>query len=81
MNFKQKLNLKWNRLSVQMVLLILIVVAMVEFVSVSIIIVNVLKKLNLDTDDKIIQLFLLKIALINVSMILLFALIVLLVSR
>lgn len=81
MKFKQKLNLKWNRLSVQMVLLILIVVAMVEFVSVSIIIVNVLKKLNLDTDDKIIQLFLLKIALINVSMILLFALIVLLVSR
>ena len=81
MNFKQKLNLKWNRLSVQMVLLILIVVAMVEFVSVSVIIVNVLKKLNLDTDDKIIQLFLLKIALINVSMILLFALIVLLVSR
>lgn len=81
MKFKQKLNLKWNRFSVQMVLLILIVVAMVEFVSVSIIIVNVLKKLNLDTDDKIIQLFLLKIALINVSMILLFALIVLLVSR
>lgn len=81
MKFKQKLNLKWNRLSVQMVLLILIVVAMVEFVSVSVIIVNVLKKLNLDTDDKIIQLFLLKIALINVSMILLFALIVLLVSR
>lgn len=81
MNFKQKLNLKWNRLSVQMVLLILIVVAMVEFVSVSVIIINVLKKLNLNTDDKIIQLFLLKIALINVSMILLFALIVLLVSR
>ena len=81
MYFKKKLNLKLNRLPVQMVLLILIVVAMVEFVSVSVIIINLLKKLNINPDDKIIQLFMVKIVIINVSMILLFVLIVLLVSR
>lgn len=81
MNFKNKLNLKINHLPVQMVLLILIVVAMMEFVSVSVIIINVLKKLNVNPYDKIIQLFMIKIALINVSMILLFTLIVLLVSK
>ncbi len=64
-----------------MVLLILIIVAMVEFISVSVIILNLLKKLNINPDDKIIQLFMGKIAMINVSMILLFGLIVLLVSR
>lgn len=79
MYIRKKFNLKLNRLPIQMVLLILIVVAMMEFVSVSVIIINVLKKLNINTDDK--QLFMVKIAFINVSMILLFALIVLLVSR
>lgn len=69
-----------NRVPVQMVLLILIVVAMVEFVSVSVIIINLLKKLNINPDDIIIQLFMVKIAIINLSMILLFTLIVLLVS-
>jgi len=68
-------------LPVQMVLLILIVVAMLEFVFVSLIIINVLKKLNINPDDKLIQIFMVKIAIINVSMILLFVLIVLLVSR
>ncbi len=81
MNSKKKLNFKWNHLPVQMVLLILIVVAMLEFVFVSLIIINVLKKLNINPDDKLIQIFMVKIAIINVSMILLFVLIVLLVSR
>jgi diguanylate cyclase (GGDEF) domain len=64
-----------------MVLLILIIVAMLEFISVSIIIMNFLKELNINPDNKIIELFMIKIAVINVSMILLFGLIVLLVSR
>lgn len=77
----KKLNLKWNRLTVQMVLLTLIVVAMVGFVSVTIIIINVLRELNINPSDKIIQIFMNKIAFINVSMIVLFTLIVLLLSR
>jgi len=81
MLLKKKLNLKINRLPIQMVLLILIIVAMAEFISVSFIIMNLLKRLNISPDNENIQLFMVKIVFINISMILLFGLIVMLVSR
>ncbi len=81
MRFKKNLKPKINHLPIQMVLLILIVVAMVEFISVSVIIINLLKKLNINPGDKMIQMSMVKIVIINVSMILLFVIIVLLVSR
>ncbi|MDW2800046.1 bifunctional diguanylate cyclase/phosphodiesterase [Clostridium boliviensis] len=81
MLFKKKLNLILKDLPIQMVLLLLIIVAMAEFVSVSFIIMNLLKKLNISPENENIQLFISKIAFINISMILLFGLIVLLVSR
>jgi len=81
MLLKKKLNLKINRLPIQMVLLILIIVAMAEFISVSFIIMNLLRKLNISPDNENIQLFMVKIVFINISMILLFGLIVMLVSR
>ena len=59
----------------------LIVVAMAEFISVSLTIVQLLEKLNISTDKEIIRLFMSKIAVINISMILLFSLIVFLVKK
>ena len=81
MKLKKKLNSELNRLPIQVVLLVLIIVAMAEFVSVSFIIINLMKELNINIRDKMIQMFMVKIAVINVSMILLFVIIVLLVSR
>lgn len=74
MLLKKKLNLKINRLPIQMVLLILIIVAMAEFISVSFIIMNLLKSLNISPDNENIQLFMVEIVFINISMILLFGL-------
>ena len=81
MKLKKKINTDLNRLPIQVVLLVLIVVAMAEFISVSFIIINLMKELNIDIRDEMIQMFMIKIVVINVSMILLFAVIVLLVSR
>ncbi len=53
---------------------------MAEFISVSFIIINLLKKLNISPENENIQLFISKIVFINISMILHFGLIVLLVS-
>lgn len=79
--FKKKLNLIIKHLPIQMVLLLLIIAAMAEFISVSFIIMNLLKKLNISPENENIQLFISKIVFINISMILLFGLIVLLVSK
>lgn len=81
MQLRKKLNSKIDRVPIQVVLMILIVVAMVEFISVSVIIVHLLEKLDIDSADRVIQVFMAKIAIINLSMILLFVLIVMLVSK
>lgn len=76
-----KLNWKLNRLSVQIVLPVLIMIAMIEFISVSVMIIDLLKKLNINLNHEVVKLFLIKIVAINISMLLLFVLIVLLVFR
>lgn len=81
MRLIKKLKALVNRLSVQLVLLVLIIIAMMEFVSVSVLIADLLKNLNINTNHEIVKLFLIKIVVINVSMLLLFVIIVLLVSR
>lgn len=81
MRFVKKLNAMTSRLSVQIVLLILIIIAMMEFISVSVLVANLLKNLNINTNHDVVKLFLIKIAAINVSMLFLFVIIVLLVSR
>jgi polar amino acid transport system substrate-binding protein len=81
MKFAKKVNIKMNCISIQSVLLILIIVAMMEFISVSIIIIHLFKKLNINTNDESVKIFMLKIIAINSSMILLFILIVLLVTK
>jgi len=70
-----------NSLSIQIILLTLIVLAMTEFISVSFIIKNTIEELNIDNKEYVIKLFMSKITIINVSMILLFSLIVLLVTK
>lgn len=70
-----------NHLSVQIVLLTLIVLAMAEFLSVSFIIKNTVEELNIENKDYIISLFMSKIIVINGSMIILFSLIVMLVTK
>ena len=70
-----------NSLSIQIVLLTLIVLAMAEFISVSFIIINTVEELNIDNQEHIINLFMSKIVIINVSMIFLFSLIVMLVIK
>jgi uncharacterized membrane protein len=70
-----------NKISIQFTLLISIVLAMIQFIAVSFIINNILNELNIDKNEDIIKLFLAKIIIINVSMILLFIFIVLLVTK
>lgn len=81
MKFARRMKIKVNRISIQSVLLILIMVAMTEFISVSIIIIHLFKKLNVDTRDESVKIFMSKIITINISMILLFIIIVLLVAK
>lgn len=81
MKFAKRMKIKVNRISIQSVLLILIMVAMTEFISVSIIIIHLFKKLNVDTRDESVKIFMSKIITINISMILLFIIIVLLVAK
>jgi len=81
MKSARKMNIRINRLSIQVVLLILIIVAMIEFISVTVIIIRTLTRLNISMGNEVIQVFMAKIAAINVSMILLFLVIVVLVLR
>ncbi|MGD9568823.1 MAG: putative bifunctional diguanylate cyclase/phosphodiesterase [Sedimentibacter sp.] len=81
MKFVSFIKEKFNGISIQLVLLILIIIAMVQFVTVSFIIMDLLEKLNIDENIEIIRLFMAKIILLNISMILLFIFIVLLVRK
>jgi polar amino acid transport system substrate-binding protein len=81
MQIRKKLNSRLDRLPIQVILVVLIVLAMVEFISVSVIIVHLLDKLNINSSDRDIRIFMTKIAGINISMIILFILIVKLLSK
>lgn len=81
MQIRKKLNSKMDRLPIQAMLVILIVLAMIEFISVTVIIIHLLDKLNIDSSNRDIRIFITKIAGINISMILLFVLIVKLLSK
>ena len=54
MRLIKKLKALVNRLSVQLVLLVLIIIAMMEFVSVSVLIADLLKNLNINTNHEIV---------------------------
>lgn len=69
----------FKKLPLKLLLLILITFAMIQFVSVSFINYNVLRKIGVDKN--IIKLFLTKLIIINISMLILFIIIVLIITR
>lgn len=68
-----------EKVSTQLVLLILIIFAMIQFIAVSFITYSALKKIEIDKN--IIRSFILELIIINISMVILFILIVLLVTK
>lgn len=81
MKFIRFIKDSFNGILIQIMLFTSIIIAMVQFIIVSFIINNFLGELNIDKNEEIIKLFISKIMIINVSMVLLFIFIVLLVAE